>query len=103
MDGTRDSHTKGSKPERKKQIPYDITYFWNLKYGIDDPIYKIETDHGQGQQTCGSWGRRDKVGWTGSSGCLDANCYIWRGWAIGPYCIAWGTLCDWVTLLNNRN
>ena len=30
--------------ERERQIPYDITYMWNLKYGIDEPIYNIETD-----------------------------------------------------------
>ena len=30
---------------------------WNLKYGTDDPIYKTETNHGQGEQTCDSqWG-----------------------------------------------
>ena len=23
------------KSERKRQIPYDITYMWNLKYGRD--------------------------------------------------------------------
>ena len=40
MDGTRDSHTKRSKPERKRQIPYDNTYLWNLKYGTDGPIKK---------------------------------------------------------------
>ena len=57
MDGTRDSHTKGSKPERKKQILYDITHLRNLKYGTDDPIYKTETDHSQGEQTCGSRGK----------------------------------------------
>ena len=30
--------------EGERQIPYDITYMWNLKYGTNDPIYKIETD-----------------------------------------------------------
>ena len=25
-----------------------------IKYGTDDPIYKTERDHGQGEQTCGS-------------------------------------------------
>ena len=25
---------------------------WSLKYGTDDPIYKTETDHGHGDQTC---------------------------------------------------
>ena len=39
MDGTRDSHTKS-----ERQIPYDITYMWNLKYGTDEPIYRTERD-----------------------------------------------------------
>ena len=45
-------------------MPYDITYLWNLKDGTDDPIYKAETDHIQGDQTCGSQGgrRRDQDG-----------------------------------------
>ena len=38
MDGSRDAHPKLGKPERKRQIPYDIMYLWNLKYGTDDPI-----------------------------------------------------------------
>ena len=25
------------------QIPYNITYMWNLKYGTNEPIYKTET------------------------------------------------------------
>ena len=29
---------------RKRQIPYDITYTWNLKYGTNEPIYKTQTD-----------------------------------------------------------
>ena len=28
----------------QREIPYDITYMWNLKYGINEPIYKTETD-----------------------------------------------------------
>ena len=39
MDATRDYHTK---PER--QILYDITYMWNLKYDTNEPIYKTETE-----------------------------------------------------------
>ena len=35
-------------------------------------------------------------------GFLDANCYIWDRWAVGPYCIAQGNVCDWVTLLYDR-
>ena len=42
MDEPRDYHTKGSKSERERQIPYDITYTWNPKYDTNEPIY--ETD-----------------------------------------------------------
>ena len=38
---TRDSH-KWSESERG-QMPYDITYMWNLKYGTNEPSYKTET------------------------------------------------------------
>ena len=40
MDATRDPHTKVSKLERERQIPYVITSKWNLKYGRNEPIYK---------------------------------------------------------------
>ena len=43
-DTTRDYHTKWGKSERERQIPYDITYMWNLKCGTDEPIYRTETD-----------------------------------------------------------
>ena len=36
MDEPRDSHTKWSKSDRERQIPYDITYMWNLKYDINE-------------------------------------------------------------------
>ena len=26
--------------KEKRQILYDITYMWNLKYGTNDPTYK---------------------------------------------------------------
>ena len=31
MDGPTDYHTKWSKSDRERQIPYGITYMWNLK------------------------------------------------------------------------
>ena len=34
----------GVKSERERQIPYDITYMWNLKYDTNEPIYQTETD-----------------------------------------------------------
>ena len=33
MNATRDYHTKWSKWKRERQIPYDIIYMWNPKYG----------------------------------------------------------------------
>ena len=44
MDGPRDYHTKWNKSERERQIPYDITYMWNLKYDANELIYETETD-----------------------------------------------------------
>ena len=42
-DGPRDYPTKCSYSEREKQVPYAITYM-NLKYNINELIYKTETD-----------------------------------------------------------
>ena len=39
-DGPRD-YAKPSKSERERQIPYDISYVWNLKYDINEHSYKI--------------------------------------------------------------
>ena len=63
MNATRDSHTEWSKSKRERQISYDITFMWNLKYGTNDPICKTETDHRHPDHTCVFWGRR--AGWGG--------------------------------------
>ena len=44
MDETRDYRTKWSKSERERQMPYNITHMWNLKYDTNEPIYETETD-----------------------------------------------------------
>ena len=44
MDGPRDDHTKWSKSVRERQISYDITNMWNLKYDTNELLYKAETD-----------------------------------------------------------
>ena len=52
------------------------------------------------------WGPRGKeegIGWMGILGVfLDANHYIWSGWAMRSYCTIQGNVCDWITLLYNR-
>ena len=48
MDGTRNSHPEWSKSERESQIPYDITYIWNLIYGTNEPFHRKE-NHGLGE------------------------------------------------------
>ena len=44
MDGPRDCHTKRRRPERERQLPYDITYMWNLKYNTNEHNYGTERD-----------------------------------------------------------
>jgi len=34
-----------SKSERGRQISYDITYMWNLKYDANELIYEAEKIH----------------------------------------------------------
>ena len=69
MDGTRESHAEWSKSERERQIPYDITYIWNLIYGTNDPFHRKE-NHGLGEQTCGG---RGGGGGSGVDGALGAH------------------------------
>ena len=73
MDTRRDDHIKWNKSER--QIPYDITYMWNLTYDTNEPIYETETDKDTENRLVllkVGGGRR----WTGSLGLVDANYYI---------------------------
>ena len=32
-----------SKSEREREIPYDITYMWNLKYNTNEYIYETDS------------------------------------------------------------
>ena len=36
------------KSERERQIPYDITYIWNLIYSTNEPFHRKE-NHGLGE------------------------------------------------------
>ena len=37
-----------SKSERERQIPYDITYIWNLMHDTNEPFHRKE-DHELGE------------------------------------------------------
>ena len=42
MDRPRNCHT--SKSERERQIPYGITYMWNINYDTNELTYETEKD-----------------------------------------------------------
>ena len=72
MDATRGYHTKWKKSERERQIPYDITYMWTLKYNTNEPIYETEVDSRHREQTCGCQrGEKVSEGWTWRLGLAD--------------------------------
>ena len=57
MDRTRDYHTKCSKSERERLIPYHITYMRNPKYGKMNLSMKQKQTHIHREQTHGCrWG-----------------------------------------------
>ena len=78
MDGTTDYYTKWSKSERESQMPYRITYMWNLKYNANEFIYKKGTyRHKEKICGCQEGGRLGEgMDVTGSLGLADAKYYI---------------------------
>ena len=62
MDVTRDYHNKWSKSERERQISYDITYMWNLKYEKMNVSMKQKQTHRHREQTCSCQGGGGKGG-----------------------------------------
>ena len=52
------------KSQIERQIPYDIAYLWNLKYGTNEPINKTETDSQTWITDCGCQGEGRKE-WDG--------------------------------------
>ena len=63
-----------SMPERERQILYNITYMWNLKYDTNEHTCKTERDS-QTQRTdlCLPRGRVGEGGRIGSLGLAGAN------------------------------
>ena len=64
VDRPRDEHTKQSKSERERHIPYNITYMWNLKYDTNQHIYEPK----RSSQTHGTALRLPRWGWLGGDG-----------------------------------
>ena len=63
--------------KRERQIPYDITYMWNLKYSTNELIYKTETNSWTLRIDLGlPRGRGEGVEFTGNLGLVGANYYI---------------------------
>jgi len=67
MDGPRDYHTKGSKSDGERHIPYDITYMWNLKINTNESTQnrnRLKNIENKLTVTKGEKGRRgrDKLG-----------------------------------------
>ena len=76
MTATRDYHTKWSKSERERQMSYDITYMWNLKYGTNEPIYKRKRIHRHGNRLVVAKEEAGGEGRTGGLQLVDADYYI---------------------------
>ena len=93
MDITRDYRTKLNKSERERQIPYDITYMWNLNYDTNEPIYETES-RTQRTDLRLPRGRGLGEGWSGRLGLADVSFYIQDGQTTRSYCIAQGTILN---------
>ena len=61
-----------------------------------------QTDQDYGEHTWGFQGEGEGSGMGGKVGVGGCKLFPWNGWAVESYCIAQGTVYDWVTLLNNR-
>ena len=62
----RDDHTEWNKSIRERQIPYDITYTWNLNHGTNEPISIYETEPDSQTWRTNLWlqGSGEGEGWT---------------------------------------
>ena len=65
------------KSEKDNIMQYHL--MWNLNYGTNDPIYKTETDHRLGEQTCSCQGEGGRSGMNGEFEVRGCKHYIWSG------------------------
>ena len=74
MDGPTDDYTKWSQSERERQILYDITHVWNLKYATNEVIYETEADNEN--RLVLAKGESEQERRTGSLGLACSNYFI---------------------------
>ena len=73
-----DMITLSEKSERERQIPYDITYMWNLKSDTNEVVCETEADSQTQRTDLWLWREVGKR-WMGSLQLADANYYIKKG------------------------
>ena len=56
----------------QRQVPYDITYNWNLICSTNEHLLRKE-NHGLGEETCGACWEGEGVGGIGSLGLSDTT------------------------------
>ena len=61
-----------------RQIPYGITYTWNLINGTNEPFHRKETVDMENRLVVAK-GEEEGVGWIGNLGFIDANYCLWHG------------------------
>ena len=75
-----------SKSERERQIPHDITYIWHLKYGTEEPLYKIKQIQTQRTDLLLPRWELGESEEEESFRLVDANLYTQNGEAMRSYC-----------------
>ena len=68
-----------SQKKTDRQIPYDITYMWNLKYDTNELIYETETDSQTQTTTCGCQGGGGRGGMDWEFGISRCK-LLYRDW-----------------------
>jgi len=65
--------------EKERQIPYDISYMWNLKYDTNECINERETELQTEKRLEVARGRGMGEGWSRRMGLAGTSFYIWNG------------------------
>ena len=72
-----------------------MTYVWNLKNDMNEPIFETETD--SRTRRTDLWLSRQRglgEGWSGRLGLADVSHNVWRGYTTRCYSITERTVCN---------